>query len=213
LCDVVYLGCALKKLCPLFIIPFEKGLKAKTQNLAGENSEEFPANIFNETDFQIRGQFRMSDIWIIHFVWWCSIDHVFLASKGIHFFIICDLIKSLQFYRFLHTWKSTIWITCCSDCLFNANHMVGCNGLLYANHLLGCYLVKSGVRLFLFLPLLDDALLFLSVYVAACISATPCYGSYFCRSIMWRIRSTADICEQSHSQQSEWLAPKWVSNE
>ena len=41
--------------------------------------------------------------------------------------------------------------------LLYANRLLGCNRLLYANRLLGYNLVKSGARLFLFLPLRDAA--------------------------------------------------------
>ncbi len=47
----------------------------------------------------------------------------------------------------------------CANCLLGYNHLLyanrllGCNRLLYVNCLLGYNLVKSGARLFLFLPL------------------------------------------------------------
>jgi hypothetical protein len=44
-------------------------------------------------------------------------------------------------YTFVHTWKSKIWITLCSDCLHYVNHLLGYNRLLYANRLLGFNLV------------------------------------------------------------------------
>jgi hypothetical protein len=92
-----------------------------------------------------------------------------------------------------------------------------CNRLLNANHLLGCYLVKSGSTLFLFLPLHDAnlwccsmlplcyfcrsvmPLVFLPLCIAARISAAMCCCLYFCSSVLCKIHSSVEICEQRHA--------------
>jgi hypothetical protein len=115
------------------------------------------------------------------------------------------------FYLFNH--KNPLFqFALCSDCLLGYNH------LLYAKRLLGYNLVKSGTWLSLFMPLRDAAplflplhgvtLLFLPLHDASRISTAPYCYSYCCHSVLpliflcsvvSRIHSSVDICEQRHA--------------